>query len=79
MGLLDRLFGRRKAAAAGDGETVLNAGGQPVERRVTPDITTPFAPERFVGGKPVGEMTADERERLGIIDEARHTSSLGRR
>ena len=41
--------------------------------------TAPVYPEQVRTEKPVSEMAVDEREGQGIIEESRHTDSLGRR
>ena len=41
--------------------------------------TAPVYPEQVRTEKPVSEMATDEREDQGIIDESRHTDSMGRR
>ena len=81
MGIKEKLFGGgghdrdEQFFPQGDGNSAPGQGAPGIE----PDTGPPYYPERLRGEKSEGEMTAEEREQRGIIDESRHTGSLGRR
>lgn len=81
MGLLDKLFRRRTVATPPDSGTPFDAKDVtvgPLEREVGEKPRLVAIP-RSSGNVAQGELSIRERRQLGMKDNVRHTSSIGRR
>jgi hypothetical protein len=81
MGLLDALFGRKKPAPLPESGTPL----QPEQVTLGPleaeagESARQVAVAEQSGNVAHGELSIRDRRRLGMADNVRHTSSIGRR
>jgi hypothetical protein len=81
MGLFDALFGRRKTAVPPDSGTPFSAEEAtmgPLEQEAGESPKQAAITERS-GNVAQGELSISQRRRLGMKDNVRHTSSIGRR